>query len=146
MYIEIPGKPIPQPRLRLFYRYGKSIVFDPSTKQKKLVKKIIKDQVDLVKLTQFQYPVVNFLFYMPIPVKLRKAAKCSKRALRHILKPDVDNLIKFYLDCMNGLVYEDDKTVAIGQAYKICSDSPRTVIQIRESDLMIKPECIACGF
>ncbi len=139
MYINIPGKPIPQPRLRLFRKYGRSLVYDPSSKDKKAVKQIIQDHVTHKDIQRFENPEVHFWFYFPYPCKYRKL---RPKVIRHIIKPDVDNLIKFYLDCMNGIVYEDDKSVSIGCAIKLCDDSPRTAIKIEERSL----EVDACGF
>lgn len=141
VYINIPGKPIPQPRLRLFRKYGRSIVFDPSSKLKKSIKQIIQDHVNHKKISQFVNPHVEFRFYFPYPVKYRKLMNKGK-IIRHDIKPDVDNLIKFYLDCMNGIVYEDDKSVSIGLAIKLCGNSPSTHIKIEERCL----EVDACGF
>jgi Holliday junction resolvase RusA-like endonuclease len=140
VYINIPGKPIPQQRHRLFRRYGRSMIFDPCSKEKKAVKKIIQDQFIHEKIQQFVNPHVEFQFYFPYPAKLRKL---KHKIIRHNIKPDVDNLIKFYLDCMNGIVYEDDKTVSIGRAIKLCGPiQPSTHIKIEERSL----EVDACGF
>ena len=52
-------------------------------------------------------------------------------------KPDIDNYIKFYLDCMNKIVYLDDSQVieitAIKQYTELSEDGhhhPSTVIDI----------------
>ena len=57
--------------------------------------------------------------------------------LKHIKKPDVDNLIKLYLDVISGIVMEDDNCVAIGSAVKIYSTNPRTEIYIEETDRIL---------
>jgi hypothetical protein len=52
--------------------------------------------------------------------------------LLHVKKPDVDNLIKYYLDCMNGICYLDDSQVSIAHAIKLYSPTPRTEIILEE--------------
>jgi len=55
---------------------------------------------------------MSMLFLLPIP------ASASKKRLReiedspaHTKKPDLDNLQKFALDCLNGELYRDDSQI-----------------------------------
>ena len=74
--------------------------------------------------------VVEVRFYMPRP---NYDFKGGKRGLWHRLKkslpccrphaPDIDNLLKFVLDAMNGLVYADDRQVVKAVAYKLLDSS-----------------------
>ena len=52
----------------------------------------------------------------------------------HTAKPDVANLIKFVLDAMNKIVYEDDKQVVKLTACKLCDSEGkcegRTVVEV----------------
>ena len=48
----------------------------------------------------------------------------------HNEKPDCDNLMKFYLDCGNGLLWSDDKILNRGKIRKDYSNNPRTIIEI----------------
>jgi len=57
--------------------------------------------------------------------------------LKHVKKPDVDNLIKLYLDVLSGIAFEDDNCVSLGSAIKIYSLMPKTVITICEHDKLI---------
>ncbi len=72
---------------------------------------------------------------MPIPKSMPKSERiyAETETLKHIKKPDVDNLIKLYLDVMNTLVYEDDNCVSINKAQKVYSMQPRTLIFIEET-------------
>lgn len=37
----------------------------------------------------------------------------------HTKKPDIDNIFKFYMDCMNGILYKDDaQVVAVDRSEK----------------------------
>lgn len=66
-------------------------------------------------------------FFLPRPntdfVGGRRQAgnlKPSARTCRAVsVYPDIDNLLKFLLDSLNGIVYEDDKQVAKLISYKV---------------------------
>jgi len=78
---------------------------------------------------------VMFWFYMPIPKSMSKRDRvdANKGFLKHVKKPDVDNLIKLYLDVLSGIVIKDDNSVAIGSAIKVYSCKPRVEIYIEET-------------
>ncbi len=48
----------------------------------------------------------------------------------HIKRPDLDNIIKFYLDALEGVCYDKDENVCVIQAKKIYSYKPRVEIEI----------------
>lgn len=48
----------------------------------------------------------------------------------HTKRPDLDNLIKFVKDCLNGVVYQDDSQVFSIQAEKRYSEDPKTEVFI----------------
>lgn len=72
---------------------------------------------------------------MPIPKSMdRKSRQQAETGLlKHLKKPDVDNLIKLYLDVVSGIVFPDDNCVSIGSAIKVYSITPKTVIYIEET-------------
>jgi len=121
--LTIPGSPVSQGRPRLA-RSGHC--FDPNWKQKKQVREIVK-QIYIEEFLQAGH--VSFIFCMPISKTMLKKGGCLNL---HTKKPDVDNLIKFYLDCMTGIVWEDDCSVSIGSAVKVYSAEPKTIISLRE--------------
>lgn len=45
-------------------------------------------------------------------------------------KPDLDNLIKFYLDCGNGILWLDDRFIGQLTSSKWYDTEPRTVIKL----------------
>lgn len=51
--------------------------------------------------------------------------------------PDIDNCLKFYMDCMNGLYYHDDRQVVAVHVYKVYDDFPwfkgRVIIKLMET-------------
>lgn len=118
--IEIPGKPIPQKRPRL----SLGSVYDPCCQSKKASRWIIKT---LFRNPPHSGPVfIEIEFHMPMPSRRSK----SVDLLCHTSRPDIDNLIKYYLDCMNGIVYLDDAQIVSLFSKKLYSENPKTVINL----------------
>lgn len=118
--------------------------FDPQSRDKVVVRRFISEYMVDKDFQIPNYPKVNFWFWMPIPKSMSKADKeyAEREELRHVKKPDVDNLIKFYLDVMTGLLLHDDNCVMIGKAMKIYSRNPRTTIFIEEQPRYITQSAI----
>ena len=63
----------------------------------------------------------------------RNAGRLKVYAPRHhTVKPDCDNITKIYADCMNGLVFEDDKQIVEATSVKRYGDIPRVDISAIE--------------
>lgn len=131
--IVIPGNPIPKMR---HCTTRKGFSFDPQVKDKGAVKWLILQEIRQ-KFPDIEFPIkgpihCEFYFYMPIPESFTKTQKTliSWQAFEHITKPDCDNLEKFYLDCMSGIVYEDDKRIYRLSTLKRYDEIPRTAIRI----------------
>lgn len=77
---------------------------------------------------------------MPIPKSMSKKERAwtVDEKLKHVKKPDVDNLLKLYLDVLTGIVWEDDNCVSLKECVKVYSNNPRTEIFISESDKFIQ--------
>lgn len=132
--IEIKGNPCLQKRHRTS-RFGHT--YDPSS----------PDKADVVALMHIQAPKkpfnkaisVDLNFFMPRPKSHYRTGRFA-----HNLKPsaptwhttrsgDIDNFIKFYLDCMsNNVIMNDDCQVCVLTSKKMYSDSPKTVITVKE--------------
>jgi Holliday junction resolvase RusA-like endonuclease len=72
---------------------------------------------------------------MPIPkgTSKKKIIEMTENlTIHHTKKPDIDNLVKFSMDCLNGIAWEDDKQVISLSSYKYYSLKPRTEIIIEE--------------
>lgn len=152
MKIVISGNPIPQQRVRLFKRHGKSGAYDPDSKKKNLIKIQIKQYLKrYMPFKPLEHPRVSFIFHMPIPASTPKRSRpvFDSGMLKHELRPDVDNLVKLYLDCMNGIVWPDDKTVSLGFAVKLYHPEPKTIIVINETSAFLSPmqidQLVYCG-
>lgn len=145
MKLVIPGEPIPQQRPRLYKRRGVSGCYDPNGKQKDIIKLQIADQLKrYMPFKLLEMPRISFIWHMPIPKAVSKKMRpqFNSGLLKHISKPDVDNLSKLYMDCMTGLVYADDNCASLGFAIKLYHWDPKTIIFINETDPFLSPEQI----
>ncbi len=136
--IVIPGNPVPQARMKGTARGGFVRMYDPKAKEKDLIKHILKR---INKNYSFTYPRVSFLFDFPIPESTPKKLKALMETglIKHDKKPDCDNLVKLYLDCMTQIIIDDDKNVSLGSVNKLYNKEPKTTILIRSTNQKIDP-------
>jgi len=133
--ITIPGNPIAKKRPR-FARHGKDTrtYNEQETEESRFLfhflqqweRQPIKGEAVSLGLT----------FYMKRPKSHfgtgRNAGKVKRSAMvRHTAKPDIDNLVKFTMDVLNGHAFHDDNLVDSLHVTKEYSEQPRTVILIR---------------
>lgn len=130
MIITIPGDPIPQKRARV----SRNRFYDPLSIIKKQLQPIVESQVDIKAI--LTVPIeADITFYMPFTKATSKSQRCSNAYVPHSKRPDLDNLLKFYLDLLNGIVYFDDSLIAKLTAKKLYSVEPKTVIIIKQLEL-----------
>lgn len=75
------------------------------------------------------------LFSTPIHIDLQfhiKLPKSYTDIMPHIVKPDLDNLVKFVLDAIKDILITDDKIICKLTAHKLYSHEPKTIITIKE--------------
>lgn len=130
--LTIPGVPIAKKRPR-FARRGKFVTTynDQQTEEgrwllsaREYIRETLKGPLDVpVKL--------QMVFRMPIPKSTTKnnLVKLSFHP-EHAKKPDIDNLIKFCLDCLNGELFTDDALVWSINAFKAYHEKPGTYIKV----------------
>jgi Holliday junction resolvase RusA-like endonuclease len=135
MQITIPGKPIPKKRPR-FARVGKfTKAYSAQKKEEKATRLVIASQ-------WYGKPLegavrLDVVFFMPIPKSTSKKQKAAMLLgnISHTKKPDIDNLLKFLLDCMNGIVFEDDSQVINVKASKIYNGESGTCVVVQGGKL-----------
>ena len=117
-------------------RVGKgSRIYAPDGKNKDLIAKLIKEQIkaDYVDFNFFDYSYieVEIQVYFAIP-KLTKYEKVLSllNIMRHVKKPDVDNIAKIYLDACNGVTWEDDCSITKLTIEKFLSEENEIRIKI----------------
>jgi len=121
--IVIPGKPISKARPR-FFRKGK-FVGTYNTQITEEGRWILEAKEQLKELKEpLGGPVclyATFLFPCPksIPKKLRLELEAGNdHQVPHCKKLDIDNLLKFVKDCLNGVAWLDDKQIVEVHAAK----------------------------
>ncbi len=61
---------------------------------------------------------------IPVSTSKKRTEACLQNAELPTKKPDIDNIIKAYLDAMNGIIYKDDTQVVRVSAKKVYSLVP----------------------
>lgn len=132
MKITIHGDPIPKARARIFKnKYtGKEQGFDPQTTQKTEVKWRIKQAALKCEIRPIAdaYHVHFDFFFRPPNDNLRNLRLWG--IIPHNVKPDASNIIKFYEDAANAILYRDDAQIVRVTGEKHYSENPRTEIVI----------------
>jgi len=130
--LTVTGKPIAKARPK-FVRRGKFVsAYNPQeTEEGRWLWQVIQQY----KGPPISGPVrLSLAFWMPIPksTSKKKREQMLTGYLHHDKKPDIDNLIKFTFDCLNGVLFEDDRQVIGISAIKTYSEIPRTVVVLRK--------------
>ena len=122
MKIIIPNKPIALKR----HRHTK----DGRTYNSQ---RVFMDEISFIVKSQwnkkpYNVPLRLFItFFMPIP----KSKKKELHDTFHFKRPDISNLLKFYEDALNGVLWEDDCLIVEVHASKVYSKDPRTEIVVK---------------
>jgi len=135
IYREVLGEPKAQARHRHFKRGDFSGSYDPSKTNKNTFASVLHEGAPKELLDCAMS--MDLTFYMPRPknhFKINKQGTFLKDNAPewHTGRPDIDNLIKFVQDALNGLYYRDDAKICQIIARKLYSDKPRTVIMISD--------------
>lgn len=122
-FYQVTGEPISLQRPRFYsgriYDSQKAAKFQYSNRLR-----IIHDDKPL-----YAGPLhMEILFYFQPPKKMAQKKRDAHRF--HHFKPDIDNCIKWVLDCANSVLYNDDSTVSSLTVRKYYSDEPRTCIKL----------------
>lgn len=126
--IDIPGKPLPFKSPRVFSR----ISFNPLYKEKEQTQHEIRKQYAGEPLSCTISCDIIFYFQMPISFSKKKKIEAIAGEILPIAKFDLDNLCKYYLDCLKTIVIVDDGLIVDLRARKRYSTQSHTVIQIQE--------------
>ncbi len=136
--LKIPGAPVPKARPK-FYRRGEGVgtyKTDAQEAAEALFKFQAKKQLWAQRINE---PIpagqplrLKCWFFMPIAKSAAKKFKrqCSSESVPHTKKPDIDNLVKFVMDCLNELAWSDDTQVVEIAATKMYSPTPSTCLVI----------------
>lgn len=155
MIFTIDGTPIPKVRHRSAIRHGRIFCYDSQQNSKTAVSWMLKSQLnnalnapstkaiakaakDILTANAFQ---VDFEFHVSPPLSKSTSERC--RLLWFGIpaeKPDIDNLVKFYLDAANKVIWPDDKKIVELNAKKIYSEFSQTIMKVTGRNEMQKDE------
>lgn len=110
-------------------RVTRFVTYDPSKKDKVEFLKTIFDQLPQMPLSTALGLTIAFNFERPKSHFNRKGVLLPSSPKLHTKKPDIDNLIKFVLDALNGHLYVDDSQVVSISATK--RYAPESCIEIK---------------
>jgi len=146
MKIVIPGTPIAKKRHKCGCRGNKPFAYDPQLKQEMEAvkwemlsafdnainsknKEIVVEASNLTVAKSFE---VTYDFLFPVKKSETKVKRMAKLAglQPHNIKPDLDNLEKFYTDCATGIFWTDDCQITVMSSKKSYDDNPRTEMEI----------------
>ena len=143
MIFHLVGPPIPQGRPRFCMQGRKPIVRDPNRAEKIPVRLAMKKALfqamnsdiqhialDACALATSDTYSVEIEFRFTTPKSWSEKKSRSKINQPHNSKPDIDNLVKFYLDCASGILWIDDRMVAQITASKTYGLSDETIITV----------------
>ena len=145
MKICIEGRPIAKQRPRFVSRGNFTMTYDPLDKEKKATQIRMKKEIEkamnssskLLSISACQLAneeafEVIFWFFLPVPESDSKPKRNSKLWGFDLpaIKPDYDNLEKFYLDCANGILFPDDAMIVDATSHKRYSSNPRVEIEV----------------
>lgn len=138
--IVVEGKPYSKARPR-FFRRGSFVGTYKPTKEAEAESRFVAQAEACLKAHGINEPlgadtplrvVCEFEFEMPRSWTLGRRRSCKGQP--HDSKPDVDNLLKFAMDALNGVAWKDDKQVSLVAASKRWSEHSQTRVIIA-SDL-----------
>lgn len=133
--LTILGSPKAQKRAKACQIAGHINIYDPSSKDKGDLLRIIQDKAPE---KPFSNPIVlTVCYFMPRPKGHygtgKNTGKLKDNApVWHTKKPDVDNLAKILFDVMSKVFFYDDSQICKLTVLKIYDEKPRTEILIEE--------------
>ena len=122
-------------KARTFSRNNKLLtqIYVPNAKaNKNYMTEFIQSTFDSVKLICTEMEI-DIIFYLPTPVSLSNSQKiyCEEGLIRPMIKPDVDNVSKAYMDMCTSNLFLDDALVTDLHISKRYSIKPRVEVTIR---------------
>jgi Holliday junction resolvase RusA-like endonuclease len=128
--IWIPGPPIAKRRHRSAIVDGKISTYSDQKDQSRRISILALQQTHGEPLQGALS--IKMDFGMPIPKGVSKSKRDAMLCgnIAHTKTPDLDNLEKMVLDCLNKIAWNDDKQIVEIHSRKFYSDEPGTMIEI----------------
>lgn len=128
--LDLFGTPVPQARPKFFRRNDHVGSYDPQKNLRDGFRWQIKGQY---RNDPLLCPLrLDLIFFMPIPASKSKLKKkqMANGLIAHACKPDLDNLVKFICDAMEGIIFKNDSQIVEMHLKKIYSEKPGTFARI----------------
>jgi Holliday junction resolvase RusA-like endonuclease len=125
---EILGNPVPQKQTRFIRSSGRT--YNPSKKHIEAIQRQIRP---LAPKEPLKCPItLQLYFYLPIPASTPRRLKdlMLEGRVRHIKKPDFDNLAYLVTNALKGIVYQDDSQIDWCNIQKKYGMQPATIIHV----------------
>lgn len=124
------GNPISKKRAR-YGRYG--VYTEKSTVEyEKHIRHIARESMLGLEVVQNSVSIIlEVYFNIPDSWSNTKKEAAKSGLIKHVTKPDIDNIGKTVLDALNKIVYKDDNQVNSLYIYKQYSDTPRIEVSVR---------------
>jgi len=155
MHLMLQEEPVAKARHRSSVQKGRVRTYDVQAEQKIATRWRLKealreaDDLEVCRVMGAKALSVEFMFYLPLASGCKGISRDRKllNIELHTSRPDYDNLSKYYLDCMNGVVWKDDCLVVEGFGSKRYAEDPRVEISItvlRDKEIRRDIERIVC--
>lgn len=109
---------------------GSKGAYSPKYIEKRIVQNFLKETYkgEMVK----HLIRCDMMFFLPIPksASKKKQALMRSKEARPTSGGDLTNLRKFYEDCLQEIVIENDRQIVEGETSKWYDDDPRTTVHI----------------
>ena len=132
---KVEGTPIGKGRPK-FARRGNFVSTYTPTKTRDYEDLIREAAIKAMGISEpLETPVAAYFYItMPIPASYSKKRKeaCLSNEERPMKKPDTDNIVKAFLDAMNGVIYKDDSQVCSLHATKVYGTVGMVEVLIKE--------------
>jgi Holliday junction resolvase RusA-like endonuclease len=128
--LDLYGIPVPQKRPQFSTAGDYVHCYDGQKKLKESWQWQIKSQF---RNKPIEGPLsVDLIFHMPVPKSISaiKKKQMLNGIMYHMGRPDIDNLQKFILDCLNQTIIMDDAQIVEIRAKKVYSERPGTYVKI----------------
>ncbi|MCX8022785.1 MAG: RusA family crossover junction endodeoxyribonuclease [Syntrophorhabdaceae bacterium] len=120
------GDPRPQGRPRFFKRGNFVGVYDP--KKSREYKQTLAAQI----AAQKPRYIADGAICLELEFIFARPKSLPKRIYDHTKKPDLDNLIKAFLDSATGVIWRDDTQIVCIMARKDYGDVPCIKVKVRD--------------
>ena len=124
---EIPGQPIPLKR----HRKGKYGMYDSQKMEKLSFTNLARLSLNHPKITPMDGDIkASLKFHCQVPKSWSMKKKIKMEGEFKNSKPDLDNLIKFVFDALEGTFFTNDSRIVNINAFKVYSNNPKTFLNL----------------